>query len=193
MALNEISQQELQIWDRSENVVKQLEKFRDDVQKTDAKIEEIWAKFRTLPGHAMYLIASHDRYEQWGWLGMTKWQIVKRFDIKLRTNQADKLLQTVNSAIETEKKIIALEKLYASLSNPSLDVNMKMKAMEGWAEQYRSAPVGQEVADKLKFVTEANEQRNRPPPQVDAIIKKMLFLYKEGHPSLHNIHFTNIH
>jgi hypothetical protein len=193
MALEPITQQELQVWDRPENVVKQLEKFRDDIQKTDAKVEEIWAKFRTLPGHAMYLIASHDRYGEWRWSGMTKWQIVKQFDIKLRTNQADKLLVAVNSAIETEKKIIALEKLYATLSNSSLDVTMKLKEMEGWADQNRNNPVSQEVLDKVNFVSQVSLERNRPQPKIDLIIKEMLFLYKQGHLRLDNIHFTNLH
>jgi hypothetical protein len=189
MTMKDVSMQDLQTWDNPENVVKQLEKFRDEVQKADAKVEDIWAKYRSLPNDAQYLVAAHRRYDECGWWLMTKWQIVKEFDAKLRAGQARDIVGVINSAIATERKIVALEKFVVILTNPSSD--SKLPTVEAWQQENPS--VAKEVAEKVYFVGQLmlkNSNAAVPVPSVSKVVEKMLLLYKEGYPRLDNIYFS---
>ena len=177
MTTEQVSLQELQNWDYPENIIKQLEKFREVVQKSDVKIEEVWLKYSLLPKQAIYLVASHHRYERCGWAMMTKWQIVKEFDKELRKGpQLSKVLAAIDSAIATEKKIVALEKIFGIYKNESLESSLKDKAIQIWQKENRE--LADEVTEKMNVVCQyfmllrPGVIVNVPPTDV---VEKMLF------------------
>lgn len=173
----------------------QLEKFKESFQTPNAKVQDIWTRYRLLPMQSQHLIASHSRYESCGWSLMTRWQIVKEFDKALvKGENLPKLSALIDSAIATQKKVIDLEKLFAVLKSDSATNDEKIQAFQLVIKE--NPDLGKEIHHKIAFVYQKAALHpgtfHSDKSVEHQVVKEMLYLYTEGHPRLADHFFTQI-
>jgi|GEM_PF-1982715 len=184
---NKVGNREYNKLDRDTQNLNQLRNFRDQWNAPDKKIRDIWTSFRLLPLKAAYLIASHYLYDQFGWSTKTKWKLYARFDKKLLKNEApEKISSSIDSAVWTQRKIIGLQKVVATLEDKSKTSQEKTHAYEDlktnepvvYHEVIHKIMVAKRPISPSEAIAEINQQ---PDGCSGDVIKLMLRLYREGH------------
>lgn len=176
----------------------QLEGFQKQWRSLDKTIQGIWTSFRLLPLKAAYLIASHYLYDQFGWSTKTKWKLYARFDKKLLKNEApEKISSSIDSAVSTQRKIIGLQKVVATLEDKSKTSQEKTHAYEDL--KINEPVVYHDVIHKIMVAkrpispSEAIAEINQQPDGCSGdVIKLMLRLYREGHREAEDHFFKKI-
>jgi hypothetical protein len=187
--INEISIEDFSAINDSIQELQALEKFHDQWQSND-KVVSIWEAFRLLPMQSGYLIASHfyNRELGWGWFFHTKWDLYTKFDHLVKNEGVTyKISAAIHSALQTQKKIVTLEKAFHSFgrNEPALELKnhiftkIKEENLELYHEITHNIWIARGKPEQVDMETiETTELLSK------AVIEKMLYYYKEGYPTL---------
>jgi len=163
-------------WKESVQGLNQLEEF-SCLWQSNKKTDEVWTSFRLLPLNSAYLIASHYSYDQFGWSIKTKWSLYTQFDKALQNREdPNKISSSIATAIETQRKIVALEKVFAILKDRSKTLKDKACAYQDlnkiWVAKGKPSD---------KNVAELEMSQQPAGPYNKAVVEKMLSVYKDGY------------
>jgi hypothetical protein len=197
--IDEVNSQEYKDWNEAVQGLDQLKKFQDQWKASDKKIEDIWKSYRLLPLQPAYLIASHYQYEEGGWSLKTKWNLYVQFDKALHNNKSPgKISSSIASALETQQKIVVLQQMLAALEDKSKTLQDKVCAYKDLKKDYPQ--LYQDILHKIEIAKgrstsqeEIEVEISRQPDGCSkAVIKKMLYLYREGYPRLGDHFFKDL-
>ena len=189
--------------------LEELEQFEAEWRNSEKKVSEIWEKFRLLPLDLGYRIASHYSYDEFGWAFSTKWIIYQEFDENLSELSTHTALQrtqfvatfslmtcAVTSCLQTQRKIVALEKLLKVLEDEKATAeeqtsyynNLKAENAELCEEAVHFILAAQK-ASKNPSSNLIEIEHNHQKTKIDAdlvlpVLEKMLYLYQEGYAKL---------
>lgn len=194
--IDEVNTPEWAAWQEATYNLEQLEKFHAEWNAPDKKIEEIWKSYRLLPLQPAYLIASHYRYHRWGWSVTTKWNLYVQFETALSNQEnSAKISSSIVSAVQTQRKIVALQKIFATLKDRTKTAEDKTRVYQELKQENQH--LYQEIAHKIsvakdRFIYPDKATRRPKEGYTQAVIRKMLFLYNEGHPTLDDHFFIDL-
>ena len=174
----------------SVNELEKLEQFSTDWNASETKMEEVWKQYRLLPLNAAYLIASHYHYDRFGWSITTKWNLYKQFDqLLIEGKETETISASIASAIQTQQKIVALEKVFAVIHDDTKTLQDQACALD----ELKNSEVYQDLLHKLSVANATHVVSIDPTTTLlHKVIQEMLFLYREGYPTLDDHYFTKL-
>ncbi len=186
--------------DRYAKELDQLQGFNEK-WKADNKSSDRRSDFRLLPLDVGYLIASQYGQKQACWVMNTKWELYKKFDTCLATQTGDQkqIGKSIEEAIETQKKIVALQKVFATLDGPKKTLPNKVEALQELKREN-----GELYSLVIKKVWEArgktadltqcqNELLQKPHDEVtQKVFERIIKLYRDGYQNLQNHSFDRV-
>ena len=197
--MDEVSTSEWLDWRASVYELEELDKFYTQWKASQCDLQKIWENFRLLPLQPAYLIASHYQYDQSGWILKTKWSIFNHFDRALsRGENLAKISSSICSAIETQRKIVALHKIFATLKDPSKTLQHRVDAFQELKIQNRD--LYRDMIHKIWIAQNRLISKEKAKSEIlqqsqtsysHAVIKKMIYLFNEGYPVLNDCFFEN--
>ncbi|HEX4839870.1 MAG TPA: hypothetical protein VFU89_05465 [Rhabdochlamydiaceae bacterium] len=204
---NKVGNREYNRLEKDVEGLNQLKGFRDQWRSSDKTIRGIWTSFRLLPLKVAYLIASHYHYVQFDWSAtkldwstLTKWKLYARFDKKLLKNEdPERISSSIDSAVWTQRKIVGLQKVVATLEDKSKTLQDKTHAYKDLETNeptiYRSVLHKILIAKKtpIRSPSLAEAEINQQPDGCSGdVVKEMLSLYRRGHPRAEDRFFKRL-
>ncbi len=160
-----------------------LEKTKDD---------QLWTQCRLLPRGPLYLISSHFAVEKKGmtqisWAFKTKWDLFKIFDKSLQKNEDLQIVKNaIGKAIQDQKNIVLLRKLYAVLMDDTKSISEKQVAFQEIAQ------IKPSLDGQIKHCLTVSKQFKQKPLEVitgnpeylkhiQTTIHRMIWVIKQGY------------
>lgn len=196
--IDKMDSQEWSIYDRYTRELEQLQGFNEK-WKADSKASDLWNNFRLLPLDVGYLIASQYGQKQGGWIFNTKWQLYKKFDtcLSMGTGSLKQIGPSIEEAVKTQKKIVVLQKVFATLQGSEIDLRDKaiqeLKTENGELYSLVIKKIW-EARGKLVELTQCESELVSKP--LDKLAKKVferiIDLHRDGYQNLEGLSFESV-